>query len=117
MSNDFPDSVFSSEHESQADAKAEHSGRGGSDSRRRCILPVDGFFEWKAIKGQKAKQPYAIAMKNGSPFGIGGLWENWKEFGGVIVPLLRFWCGARRYAHLTHLDCAVGVPFLWCCYR
>ena len=47
--------------------------------QRRCILPVDGFFEWKAIKGQKAKQPYAITMKNGSPFGIGGLWENWKD--------------------------------------
>jgi putative SOS response-associated peptidase YedK len=47
--------------------------------RRRCIVPVDGFFEWKAIKGQRAKQPYAIAMKDGSPFGIGGLWENWKE--------------------------------------
>ena len=47
--------------------------------KRRCILPVDGFFEWKAIKGQKAKQPYAIAMKGGSPFGIGGLWENWKD--------------------------------------
>jgi hypothetical protein len=27
--------------------------------RRRCIIPVDGFFERKAIKGQKAKQPYA----------------------------------------------------------
>ena len=40
--------------------------------KRRCILPVDGFFEWKAIKGQKAKQPYAIAMKNGSPFGLAG---------------------------------------------
>jgi putative SOS response-associated peptidase YedK len=47
--------------------------------RRRCILPVDGFFEWKAIKGQKARQPYAIAMKDRSPFGIGGLWENWKD--------------------------------------
>src|SRR5256885_4823670 len=47
--------------------------------RRRCILPVDGFFEWKAIKGQKAKQPYAIAMKDGAPFGIAGIWENWKE--------------------------------------
>jgi putative SOS response-associated peptidase YedK len=47
--------------------------------KRRCVLPVDGFFEWKAIKGQKAKQPYAIAMKDGSPFGIGGLWENWKD--------------------------------------
>jgi len=48
-------------------------------ARRRCILPVDGFFEWKAIKGQKAKQPYDIAMKDGTPFGIGGLWENWKD--------------------------------------
>src|SRR5262245_8069409 len=33
---------------------------------RRCIVAVDGFFEWRAIKGAKAKQPYAIAMKNGS---------------------------------------------------
>ena len=47
--------------------------------RRRCIVPVDGLFEWNAIKGQKAKQPYAIAMKDGSPFGLGGLWENWKD--------------------------------------
>jgi putative SOS response-associated peptidase YedK len=47
--------------------------------KRRCIVPVDGFFEWKAIRGQKAKQPYAIAMKDGEPFGIGGLWQNWKD--------------------------------------
>jgi putative SOS response-associated peptidase YedK len=48
-------------------------------ARRRCIVPVDGFFEWKAIRGQRAKQPFAIAMKDGSPFGIAGLWENWKS--------------------------------------
>lgn len=48
-------------------------------ARRRCILPVDGFFEWKAIKGLKAKQPFAIAMRDGSPFGIAGVWENWKD--------------------------------------
>jgi putative SOS response-associated peptidase YedK len=46
---------------------------------RRRIVPVDGFFEWKSIKGQKAKQPYAIAMKDGRPFGTGGIWENWKD--------------------------------------
>jgi putative SOS response-associated peptidase YedK len=46
--------------------------------KRRCIVPVDGFFEWKAIKGQTAKQPYAIAMNDGVPFGIAGIWENWK---------------------------------------
>src|SRR5262249_11236773 len=34
-------------------------------------------FEWRAIRGARAKQPYAIAMKDGSPFGLAGLWENW----------------------------------------
>lgn len=29
---------------------------------RRCMVPVDGLFEWKAIKGQKLKQPYATTM-------------------------------------------------------
>jgi putative SOS response-associated peptidase YedK len=46
---------------------------------RRCIVPVDGFFEWRAIKGTRAKQPYAIAMKDSSPFGLAGLWENWRN--------------------------------------
>jgi putative SOS response-associated peptidase YedK len=50
---------------------------------RRCIVPVDGFFEWKALGG--AKQPYAIAMTDGSPFGIAGLWENWKSPSGEWV--------------------------------
>jgi putative SOS response-associated peptidase YedK len=43
---------------------------------------VDGFFEWMAIKGTKAKQPFAIAMRDGSPFGISGIWENWKDPAG-----------------------------------
>ena len=38
---------------------------------RRCILPVDGFYEWMATKG--GKQPYAIAIKDRSPFGIAGI--------------------------------------------
>jgi putative SOS response-associated peptidase YedK len=41
---------------------------------RRCIVPVDGFFEWRAIRAVRAKQPYAIAMKDGSPF-VGELEE------------------------------------------
>ena len=46
---------------------------------RRCILPVDGFYEWMTVKGAKAKQPFAIAMKDRKPFGIGGIWENWRD--------------------------------------
>jgi len=45
--------------------------------KRRCIVPVDGFFEWQATEG--GKQPYAIGMKNGAPFGLAGLWENWRD--------------------------------------
>ena len=37
----------------------------------------DGFYEWQATR--HGKQPYAIAMKDRSPFGIAGLWENWKD--------------------------------------
>jgi putative SOS response-associated peptidase YedK len=48
-------------------------------AKRRCIMPIDGFFEWKAVKGEKVKQPFAIAMKDGAPFGLGGLWENWRD--------------------------------------
>jgi putative SOS response-associated peptidase YedK len=44
-------------------------------ARRRCIVPVNGFYEWQATK--VGKQPYAVAMANGEPFGLGGIWENW----------------------------------------
>jgi putative SOS response-associated peptidase YedK len=51
--------------------------------RRRCLLPVDNFFEWRAIKGAKggakARQPYAIAMKSGAPFALAAIWENWRR--------------------------------------
>ena len=42
-------------------------------------MPVDLFSEWKAIKGEKARQPYAIGMKDGPAFGLAGIWENWKD--------------------------------------
>jgi hypothetical protein len=48
-----------------------------SEMRVDCAA-VSGFFEWKPIKAQKAR-PYAIATKDGGPFGLGGLWENWKD--------------------------------------
>ena len=50
--------------------------------KRRCIVPIDGFFEWKAIKGRKAKQPYAIAMRDGAPLGIAGIVRTKKPRSG-----------------------------------
>lgn len=45
--------------------------------RRRCIVPVDAFFEWQATK--RGRQPYAIGMQDGAPFGLAGIWDNWKD--------------------------------------
>jgi putative SOS response-associated peptidase YedK len=50
-------------------------------ARRRCLLPIDNFFEWRAIKGAKPKQPYAIGMKSGDPFALAAVWENWRRPG------------------------------------
>ena len=55
----------------------EDTGIQGAYRQRRCLVPVDGFYEWKKIG--KVKQPFLIAMKSGAPFTLAGLWENWKE--------------------------------------
>ncbi|MEO6629119.1 MAG: SOS response-associated peptidase [Aquihabitans sp.] len=46
--------------------------------KRRCIVPVDGFYEWKTIAGQKTKQPYFIHRSDGEPLAFAGLWEEWR---------------------------------------
>jgi putative SOS response-associated peptidase YedK len=46
-------------------------------ARRRCIVPVNGFYEWRATKLDK--QPFAVAMANGTPFALAGIWENWRS--------------------------------------
>jgi putative SOS response-associated peptidase YedK len=46
--------------------------------RRRCLVPANWFYEWQKVDA-KAKQPYAIAMKDGSMFAFAGLWDSWKD--------------------------------------
>jgi putative SOS response-associated peptidase YedK len=46
--------------------------------RRRCLVPADWFYEWQKVDA-KTKQPYAIALQDGSLFAFAGLWEAWKD--------------------------------------
>ena len=46
-------------------------------SRRRCIIPADGFFEWQALAGGK-KHPMYIHARSGDPLAFAGLAENWR---------------------------------------
>jgi len=39
--------------------------------RRRCLIPADGFYEWKG------RQPYVVRRKDGRPLAFAGVWETW----------------------------------------
>ena len=43
--------------------------------RRRCLIPADGFFEWKKVG--REKHPMRFTMKDEEPFAFAGLWDRW----------------------------------------
>jgi putative SOS response-associated peptidase YedK len=44
--------------------------------RRRCLLPVDGFYEWEKLPDGR-RQPYFIAGADDRPLALAGLWDRW----------------------------------------
>jgi putative SOS response-associated peptidase YedK len=52
----------------------------GAFTGRRCLVPVDAFYEWRAMSD--GKQPYAIARVDGQPMAMAGLWEGWRAQDG-----------------------------------
>jgi putative SOS response-associated peptidase YedK len=48
-------------------------------ARRRCLVPADGFYEWRP--DDKAKQPYLVAARDGAVLAFAGLWERWTPKG------------------------------------
>ena len=60
-------------------------------AKHRCIIPVDGFYEWKVValastpKGRPKKQPMFIHRLDGTPLAFAGLWEAWKVPDGIDI--------------------------------
>jgi putative SOS response-associated peptidase YedK len=46
--------------------------------RRRCLVPVPGFYEWQKIDGQARQQPWWIHSADGGTMTFAGLWEEWR---------------------------------------
>jgi len=61
----------------RADSVAEKLSFRTAFKNQRCLVPVDGFYEWNQTT--KPKQPHYFFMKNGEPFFLAGLWEFWSE--------------------------------------
>ncbi len=54
---------------------------------RRCIIPADGFYEWKTLATggtpkKPAKQPYFIRRLDGEPLAMAGIWTSWRDPAG-----------------------------------
>ena len=73
-----------------------------SYEKRRCLLPIDNFFEWRAVAGEKARQPYAVAMKDGSPFAVAGIWTAYRESDEVMRNFAVITCPANALIAEIH---------------
>ena len=63
-------------------------------ARRRCLVPIDAFYEWQA--DGPAKKPFAIARADGATIAAAGLWEGWRGPDGEVL---------RTYTILTTAAC------------
>jgi len=71
----------------RSETLAEKNAYKGLFAKKRCLIPMDGFYEWKPgspdgplnAKGKPLKQPMFIRRADGQPLAVAGLWTRWKD--------------------------------------
>lgn len=54
-----------------------------SFEKRRCLIPADGFYEWKKL-GKKTKIPYRFTLRDDALFSFAGIWEEYETVNGEV---------------------------------
>jgi putative SOS response-associated peptidase YedK len=68
----------------RSETAAEKSSFRKPFKQQRCLIPADGFYEWKKTKSG-SKQPYFVHMKDEQPFSLAGLWDRWQGPQGEVI--------------------------------
>ena len=77
--------------------------------KRRCLVPMDGFYEW--AHGVSPKQPFAVALRSGAPMAVAGLWEGWQQpDGNWLKTYSVITCAAAGRQSLLHPRMPVILP-------
>jgi putative SOS response-associated peptidase YedK len=67
---------FAEAYERRPCPREENEGGLDTAKRGRCLVPADGFYEWK--EERNGKQPYRVTRADQRPFAMAGLWEQWR---------------------------------------
>jgi len=62
----------------RAETVAERKGFREAFERRRCLIPADGFYEWRKEPDGR-RQPFHIRRRDRQPLAFAGLWERWRD--------------------------------------
>jgi len=78
--------------------------------KRRCLIPVSGFYEWQAIKGSTRKQPRYFYPAHDPLFAFGGLWEVWGEGADAVATVAIVTTVANEFVEPIHDRMPLIVP-------
>lgn len=72
----------------RAETLAQRPAFRGALARRRCVVPVDAFYEWTApavsTRPPRRRLPYCCRRRDGRPLALAGLWEEWSKAGEAL---------------------------------
>ena len=92
----------------RAETVAEKPAFRSAFKSRRCLIPVDGFYEWQATP--TVKQPWYMSAKDDSFLALAGLWEHWEGEGKVIESCTIIVTSANALMQSIHDRMPVIIP-------
>lgn len=87
--------IASSLINARSETAAEKPSFRSSFRRHRLLIPMDGFYEWRAVtgpSGRPVKQPVFVHSVDGTPLAVAGLWSAWREPGSAPDTPWRYTC-------------------------